>query len=143
MAGAAPNEGRHPSRSTATIIVTYSSYSQLTISLLSKRLCPSVCVWLVAFVQRGELVGAYMKAPASVHICLRFVTLAGLVSQSVLCMIGVHIIGQTTAATSGPLVPIGLTKIARLCARAIVCKSQSTLQGRRASGHALAGWPRV
>ena len=58
MAGAAPNEGRHPSRSTATIIVTCSSYSPLTISLLSKRLCPSVCVWLVAFVHRDELVGA-------------------------------------------------------------------------------------
>ena len=64
----------------------------------------------------------------------------------VLCMIGVHIIliiGHSTAARSGPLVPIGLQSNGRLCARAIVCKSQSTLQGWPASGHALAGWPRA
>ncbi len=63
----------------------------------------------------------------------------------VLCMIGVHIITHSTVATRRPNVPISGTKNVFLCARAIVVlyKSQSTLQGWPASGHALAGWPRV
>ena len=63
----------------------------------------------------------------------------GIYFDRVLCMIGVHIIEHSTAATRGPKVPISRTKIVRLCARAIVCESESTLQGWPASGHALAG----
>ena len=54
-------------------------------------------------------------------------------------MIGVHIIEHLTVGTCGPRGRTSRTKNARLCARAIVRKSQSTLQGWPSSGHALAG----